>query len=126
MPIYEYVTADPTRACAGCAAPFEVIRPSGAAPVTACPRCGASVQKMVSRCLAVFAVTDAGAAVGRRVTEHERQGQWSHAAELAEKQSEKSGDRALRERALDNYKKAGYSSATLERHAQESRNADNI
>jgi hypothetical protein len=33
---------------------------------------------------------------------------WSHAAELADKHSETTGDGSLKTRALDNYKKAGY------------------
>jgi hypothetical protein len=42
---------------------------------------------------------------------------WSHAAELADKHSEKTKDKSLRMRALDDYKKAGYDVDTLSKHA---------
>ena len=118
MPIYEYQSSDPAKACAKCAARFEVIGRAGAAPVTACPACGAPVQRVVSRCRALLASDDAtGDRVGRTITEYERQGKWSHAAEMAEKQSGKTQDESMRNRALDNYKKAGYDTATLDKHA---------
>jgi hypothetical protein len=37
-----------------------------------------------------------------------RSGKWSHAAELADKQAEKTKREDLKTRALENYKKAGY------------------
>ena len=43
---------------------------------------------------------------------------WSHAAELADKHSEKSKDHGLKMRALDNYEKAGYDTASLSKHAK--------
>jgi len=46
--------------------------------------------------------------VGRSIREYEHAGMWSHAAELADTHSEKTGDAGLKGRALDNYKKAGY------------------
>jgi hypothetical protein len=46
--------------------------------------------------------------VERKITEYEKAGLYSHAAELADKHSYKIKDRRLKERALDNYKRAGY------------------
>lgn len=121
MPIYEYENPNPATACARCAGRFELIRPAGAEPVSACPACGAPVQRVVSRCRAVMATHDAThASGGKAVAEYERQGKWSHAAELAEKLSDSTKDQSLRDRALDNYKKAGYDAASLDRYAQKS------
>jgi len=46
--------------------------------------------------------------VEKKVSEYERQGMYSHAAELADKVSEKPERAHLKERAMENYKKAGY------------------
>ena len=43
---------------------------------------------------------------------------WSHAAELADTHSEKTKDKGLKNRALDNYKKAGYDADSLAKHAK--------
>ena len=40
-----------------------------------------------------------------KIQEYEKSGMWSHAAELADKHSEKTEDSGLKLRALDNYKK---------------------
>ncbi len=42
------------------------------------------------------------------MAEYERQGMYSHAAELADKESEKPEKTHLKERAMEDYKKAGY------------------
>lgn len=119
MPIYEYENPDPANACAGCANRFELIRPAGAEAVSVCPECGAPVQRVVSRCRAVVAAHDApNARAGTAVADFERQGKWSHAAELAEKLSAATKDQSLRDRALDNYKKAGYDAASLDSYAR--------
>jgi hypothetical protein len=44
----------------------------------------------------------------KRITEYEKAGMWSHAAELADKHSERTKDRNLKTRALEDYKMAGY------------------
>ena len=54
----------------------------------------------------------------KSIKEYEKEGMWSHAAELADKHSEKTKDQDLKIRALDNYKKAGYDAHTLEKHAK--------
>jgi hypothetical protein len=46
--------------------------------------------------------------VERDVADYERKGMWSHAAELADKVSEKPERAHLKERAMENYKRAGY------------------
>jgi len=56
--------------------------------------------------------------VDKTISEYEKAGMWSHAAELADTHSEKIGNHDLKIRALDNYKKAGYDLGTLEKHAK--------
>jgi hypothetical protein len=56
--------------------------------------------------------------VSNKITEYEKSGMWSHAAELADKHSENIKDKSLKIRALENYKKAGYRSDSLARHAK--------
>ena len=121
MPIYEYENPDPATGCARCASRFELILPVGAESVPVCPECGALVQRVVSRCRAVMSSHDASpAGDGKAVADYERQGKWSHAAELADKLADSTRDRSMRSRALDNYKKAGYDSTTLDRYEKKS------
>jgi len=56
--------------------------------------------------------------VENKIKGYEKDGKWSHAAELADKHSEKTGDSNLKMRALDNYKNAGYNTGSLEKHAK--------
>jgi hypothetical protein len=56
--------------------------------------------------------------VTKKITEYERSGRYSHAAELADIQAEKIKDKNLKTRALDNYKKAGYDTDSLAKHAR--------
>jgi len=56
--------------------------------------------------------------VEKEIKEYERAGMWSHAAELADSHSEKTKDKGLKLRALDNYKKAGYDADSLAGHAK--------
>ncbi len=44
----------------------------------------------------------------KKIKEYEKEGKWSHAAELADKEAEKTKREDLKTRALENYKKAGY------------------
>jgi len=55
--------------------------------------------------------------VERKIKNYEQAGMWSHAAELADKHSEKVKDKRLKMRALDNYKRAGYDADSLAKHA---------
>jgi hypothetical protein len=44
----------------------------------------------------------------RKIKEYEKERKWSHAAELADKEAEKTKRNDLKTRALEDYKKAGY------------------
>jgi hypothetical protein len=44
----------------------------------------------------------------KQIREYEREGKWSHAAELADKEAEKTRREDLKTRALEDYRKAGY------------------
>jgi len=50
MPTYEYVSRDPQRACKHCRDPFEVRQSMRDAPLRACPRCGAPLERLISAC----------------------------------------------------------------------------
>ena len=118
MPIYEYECTHVRNSCQKCASRFEVLQRVDDPLLTRCPECGARVRKVISWCRA--AVTEQDYAKGRaarRIQQYEQQGMWSHAAELADKQAEKTRDKGLLHRALDNYQKAGYDAGTLEKHS---------
>ena len=109
MPIYEYESTDQAAGCPHCAGPFEVIQNMSEPPLTRCPECRGPVRRIMSRCRAlVMEVNGEHSGIEAKIGDHEKDGRWSHAAELADKQSEKTGDSALKSRAMDNYKKAGY------------------
>ncbi len=108
MPIYEYQTADPSKSCPKCRYSFEVLHGVHDEPVTACPDCGGDVVRVISWCRAVVVeASEARVGVERQITEYEKQGMWSHAAELSDTYAEKAKDEKARTRALENYKKAG-------------------
>jgi putative FmdB family regulatory protein len=119
MPIYEYQASDPGNGCAKCTFRFEVIQRASEKPLTRCPACGQRVTKLISWCRAAVAeYSDAHGAIEKRIGAYEREGMWSHAAELADKHSEKIRDTGMKLRAIDNYAKAGYDTKTLEKHAK--------
>ncbi|MDQ1335585.1 MAG: hypothetical protein QG552_2535 [Thermodesulfobacteriota bacterium] len=119
MPIYEYEPLNPRKACKTCAGRFEVIQGMDDPPLTACPSCGHGVRKVISWCrAAIMETSDEHIRVDKTISEYEKAGMWSHAAELADTHSEKIGNHDLKIRALDNYKKAGYDLGTLEKHAK--------
>lgn len=119
MPIYEYEAADPDRSCDRCRGPFEVLHGVHESPLARCPRCGADVRKLISWCrAAVVEASQEGARVEQTVGEYERAGMWSHAAELADTHSEKTGDSSLKGRALEAYRKAGYDTDSLIRNSK--------
>ncbi len=117
MPIYEYQASNPESACRKCSRPFEVLQGLREAPLEACPECGSPVRKIVSWCRgAVLETAEETVRTEGRIRQYEKEGMWSHAAELADKHAEKTKDRGMRTRALDNYEKAGYDAGTLSRH----------
>lgn len=109
MPIYEYEAVDANGACPKCARRFEVIHGVSEEPLTQCPECHGEVRRVISWCRACVVERDEShARIESQIREHEAEGRWSHAAELADKHSEQIKDSELKSRALDNYKKAGY------------------
>jgi hypothetical protein len=75
--------------------------------LTLCPEC----KNPVSRVLFAPHVVIKGHPVtemDRKIMEYEKEGKWSHAAELADKQAEKTKREDLKTRALEDYRKAGY------------------
>lgn len=117
MPIYEYKALRSDRGCAECRDRFEMIQGIHEKPLSVCPYCGTRIQKVVSVChVAVLSPPVEYAKIEGKIKEYEKSGMWSHAAELADKCSERTRDRALKTRALDNYKKAGYDADSFAGH----------
>jgi len=118
MPIYEYQAKDSKKACACCRKPFEALQRADEEPLAECPECGTAVRKIISWChSAVTETSPHHQSVERKIKEYESAGMWSHAAELADKHSEKVKDKGLKMRALEDYKKAGYDADSLSKHA---------
>lgn len=119
MPIYEYQAVNTGRACPKCREVFEIIQKVSERPLSKCPECGNEVRKVISWChSAVTETSDAALGVERQIKDYEQAGMWSHAAELADKHSEKTKDKGLKMRALENYKKAGYDADSLAKHVK--------
>ena len=118
MPIYEYLAKNPGKSCRHCDKPFEVLQAVKDDPLRSCPECGRAVKRIISWCRSnVMESPEEGRRVESKIRDYEASGMWSHAAELADKHSEKTKDKSLRMRALDNYSKAGYDKDTLSKHA---------
>jgi len=123
MPIYEYESKNLNKACPHCSRRFEVVQQMQESPLRVCPRCGQPVRKVISWCRAAIVETsDEHTRVNQKIAEYEREGMWSHAAELADTHSEKTRNTEMKMRAIDNYEKAGYSADTLERHSKSNNN----
>ena len=119
MPIYEYQALTPENACSKCRNGFEILQPIHDKPLTKCRHCGNKVKKIISWCRsAVMETSEEHVSVANKITDYEKSGMWSHAAELADKHSENIKDKGLKTRALENYKKAGYDADSLARHAK--------
>jgi putative FmdB family regulatory protein len=117
MPIYEYEATAPRKACLKCRRGFEALQAVGDHPLSTCPECGTEVKRIISWCRsAVTERPDEGVRVERRIREYEKSGMWSHAAELADKHSERTKDKGLKLRAVESYAKAGYDSKPLDEH----------
>ena len=119
MPIYEYCARDVKKACPRCRHPFEALQGINEKPMATCPECGRPVRKVISWCRsAVVEIPEKDLWVKNRVRRYEESEMWSHAAELADTHSEKTKDKELKMRALDNYQKAGYDADSLAKHAK--------
>ncbi|MBM4331653.1 MAG: zinc ribbon domain-containing protein [Deltaproteobacteria bacterium] len=109
MPIYEYEAASTGRRCKKCALTFEVIQRLSDPPLNSCPECSQGIRRKISRPRVILPGSARGTdEIEQKVAEYERQGMYSHAAELADKESEKPEKTHLKERAMEDYKKAGY------------------
>jgi putative FmdB family regulatory protein len=107
MPTYKYVAVDLVKSCDRCRSGFEIIQRITEPALTRCPHC----KNPIRRVLFAPAVVVKGSPVtetDRKIKEYEKEGKWSHAAELADKEAEKTKREDLKTRALENYKKAGY------------------
>jgi putative FmdB family regulatory protein len=109
MPIYEYEATDSGQGCQKCALTFEVIQRISEPPLPSCPECGQPVRRKISCPRVILPGSAKGNdEVERKVADYERKGMYSHAAELADKESEKPEKPHLKERAMEDYRKAGY------------------
>ncbi len=114
MPIYEYEALNPAHSCKKCLGRFETIQGVDEHPLSICPCCGHKVKKVISYChAAIVEPAEEDLGVERKIGEYEKSGMWSHAAELADKYSEKRNDREMKTRALEDYKKAGHNADAL-------------
>ncbi|HSB05152.1 MAG TPA: FmdB family zinc ribbon protein [Thermodesulfobacteriota bacterium] len=107
MPTYVYEAIDPDRSCDHCRSGFEVIQRMKDPAWVRCPGC----QNEVRRVLFAPMLVVRGSPVSetdKKIKEYEKDGKWSHAAELADKEAEKTKREDLKTRALEDYKKAGY------------------
>jgi predicted nucleic acid-binding Zn ribbon protein len=107
MPTYGYRAFDPEKSCCYCRSGFEIVQRITEPALTLCLHC----KNPVTRVLFAPTLVIKGSpvtATERKIKDYEKEGMWSHAAELADKESEKTKSEGLKTRALDNYKKAGY------------------
>ena len=107
MPTYGYRAADAERGCGHCRSGFEIVQRMTEPALEFCPRCKSRIRRTLFAPTFVIKGSPVTAAE-RKINDYEREGKWSHAAELADKQAEKTKRDDLKTRALDNYKKAGY------------------
>ncbi len=119
MPIYEYLALKSEASCQHCQNGFEALQQINDKPLLKCPQCGQPVKKIISWChSAIMEKSEEHTGVDKKIKDYENSGMWSHAAELADKQSEKIKDKNHKIRALENYKKAGYNADSLAKHAK--------
>ncbi len=107
MPIYEYRIVNGQKGCKRCQTGVELIQAIHDEPVRRCPQCRAPVVRVFSA--TNFRIRGGGPSpVEEKIGDYEKKGMYSHAAELADKEAEKTNREDLKARALDDYKKAGY------------------
>ena len=107
MPTYGYEAVDSEKSCDYCRSGFEVVQRMTEPSLVRCPRC----QNEIRRVLFAPNFVVKGSPVSetdRQIKDYEKEGKWSHAAELADKEAEKTKREDLKSRALEDYKKAGY------------------
>lgn len=109
MPIYEYEAVAQGSSCPRCRWSFEIIQRLSDPSLDFCPACGQKVRRKISRPRVILPGSARGnTEIERKVADYEKQGKFSHAAELADKESEKPEYAHLKERAIQDYRKAGY------------------
>ena len=107
MPTYEYRATNTEMCCDRCRLGFDLIQRMSEPALSCCPNCKNPVCRVIFAPTVVIKgspLTEAD----KKIKEFEKEGKWSHAAELADKQAEKTKRKDLKTRALENYKKAGY------------------
>ena len=107
MPTYVYKASDPDRGCDYCRQGFEIIQRITEPSLNRCPHCNNSVYRVLFA-PAVVVKGSPMTETDRKIRDYEKEGKWSHAAELADKEAEKTKRKDLKTRALEDYKKAGY------------------
>jgi putative FmdB family regulatory protein len=107
MPTYVYIAVDAKRSCDRCRSGFEAIQRMTDLPLSLCPSCSHPIRRVIFAPSVVIKGSPVREA-DKKIKEYEKDGKWSHAAELADKEAEKTKREDLKVRALDNYKKAGY------------------
>jgi len=107
MPTYRYRPVELEKGCRECKSGFEIVQRITEPELKYCPRCRIAVRRVL---FAPSVVIKGSPVTGaeQKIKEYEREGKWSHAAELADKEAEKTKRGDLKTRALDDYKKAGY------------------
>jgi putative FmdB family regulatory protein len=107
MPTYKYQAVDLDCSCEHCKEGFEIIQRMTEPPLTHCPHCNHRIYRVLFAPTVVIKGSPITGA-DRKIKEYEKEGKWSHAAELADKEAEKTKREDLKARALEDYKKAGY------------------
>jgi len=107
MPTYGYEAIDPDRSCDHCRSGFEVIQRMTEPALVRCPGCRNGVRRILFAPTLVVKGSPVSK-TDKEIKQYEKEGKWSHAAELADKEAEKTKREDLKTRALEDYKKAGY------------------
>lgn len=108
MPTYKYRCEEPGRSCDACRTGFEIVQRMTDPELDRCPTCKAPVRRLLFPPAVVIKKGSPTAQTEQQIRGYEKEGKWSHAAELADKEAEKTKREDLKTRALEDYKKAGY------------------
>ena len=107
MPTYVYEVVELKEGCSHCNPGFEVVQRMTEPALSCCPKCGSAIRRILFAPRIIVKGTPV-TGTDKKIKEYEREGKWSHAAELADKEAEKTKRDDLKVRALEDYKKAGY------------------